>query len=220
MKSPVRNCRSWSALGGQVLGQVGRSCPSPIRRPGRPCQASICRARKFTSLPSCSRRPTCSVSSDRSRFRGQCTGGRCLCERLLPGRQEDRPDDHRPRRTTPRHGFAEYRWNTQDIAGAADRHAARPARAARGAGQRRRSAAAPNRSTTANGCGRSRSKSRRRPTVPLEDAMTADPRPRSSGRCSSRGELDGGYQINSGRHGRQAPRHLEGAAVQHAPGRW
>ena len=76
-----------------------------------------------------------------------------------PGWQEDRSDHHRRAADTPN--------STQDIEALPDRHADRPAGARSGAGRRGASAAAPNRSIIANGCGRSRSKSRRPADVPL-----------------------------------------------------
>ena len=101
--------------------------------------------------------------------------------------------------------------------GAADRHADGPARAALGRGRRASSPAAPSRSTTASASGRSRFKSRRPPTCRSKTRCTrfrdqivaADHRRRPARRRLSH---------RPGRHGRQAPRGLAGAAIQRPAG--
>ena len=194
-------------LGGQVLGQV-----MPLHRPsaGRRfrSRASTCRAPKCTSSRSSCKRPTCGSTRPTSASRPmRSIDGAYVSDYYLDGKKID----------LTVMGEDRFAKTTQDIAGAADRHADGPARAALGRGRRRA-----RQRTRANQPPRARAGDHDSSHAAGDSAARrrdgSDSATRSCSRSSQSGQLEGGYHINLAGTADKLRDDLAGAAVQHSAG--
>ena len=195
------------SIGGQVIGQVMQLIPEGAGR--FPSRASTCRVLKCTSSRSWCRRPTWgSARTDLGFAVNALVDGAYVSDYYLDGKKID----------LTVHGRRSLCQDDAGHRGAADRHAARVSWCRFGALAdvelvERAGADQPSRAAS----GRSRFKSRRRPTMPLEDAMITIQNKIVAAAVAQR-PARRRLSHQPGRHGRQAPRHVAGAAVQHPAG--